>query len=730
MPNRLVRALTVLAVAAAAATASTRAAAEDGYELWLRYHPVESQWLAPYRAAATEVVPGGTASDTLNVAQAELLRGVSGLLGTAPPVSARVTQNGAIAFGTPKSSRFIADLHLELAGAGAAGYVIRSVSIGGHTATVIAANQDVGVLYGAFHFLRLMQTRQGLDHLDVASSPHVQLRVLDHWDNPDGSVERGYAGKSLWDWFTLPDYLDPRYTDYARACASIGINGSVLTSVNANAIVLTPRYIERVAALAKVFRPYGIRVYLSARFSAPVEIGGLQTADPLDPAVAAWWRAKADEIYRAIPDFGGFLVKANSEGQPGPQDYHRTHAEGANMLAAAVAPHGGTIMWRAFVYSQDKPEDRAKQAYSEFKPLDGQFRDNVLLQVKNGAIDFQPREPFHPLFGAMPKTPLMLEVQITKEYLGLNTSLAYLGPMWEETLSADTYAAGKGSTVRKVVDGSLQENRRRTGMAGVANAGSDRNWSGSHFDQANWYAFGRMAWDPDATAAAVAEDWVRMTFANDPAFVKPVVAMMMGSREAVVDYTGALGLHHLMAHGHHYGPGPWDASGPRPDWTPVYFHKADSKAVGFDRTSTGSDAAAQYAPEVAATFESLQKTPEKFLLWFHHVPWDHKLPSGQTLWTELVKHYDRGVQTVREMHKTWAGLSAYVDPERYAQVSAFLEQQEQDAKWWRDASIAYFQTFSKRPLPAGSPAPQHALQYYEDICIAYVPGDPDSPRCH
>ena len=727
MPNRWVRALAVLGIAATVAAASTPATAEDGYELWLRYHPVESQSIAPYRAAARQLVQG-TASQTLHVARDELVRGLGGLLGNSPPIRSEVTEDGAIVFGTPSSSHSIAELHLDLTAAGPEGYVIRSAAIGSHRATVIAANQDVGVLYGVFHFLRLIQTRQDIEHLDVSSAPRVQLRVLDHWDNLDGSVERGYAGSSLWDWFTLPDFLDPRYTDYARACASIGINGSVLTSVNASAVVLTPRYIERVAALARLFRPYGIRVYLSARFSAPVEIGGLKSADPLDPAVAAWWRAKADEIYRAIPDFGGFLVKANSEGQPGPQDYHRTHADGANMLAAAVAPHGGIIMWRAFVYSQDKPEDRAKQAYSEFKPLDGQFRDNVLLQVKNGAIDFQPREPFHPLFGAMAKTPLLLEVQITKEYLGLNTNLAYLGTLWEETLSADTYSAGKGSTVRKVVDGSLH-GYRRTGIAGVANVGTDRAWCGSHFDQANWYAFGRMAWDPAATAAGIAADWVRMTFSNDPAVVKPVVAMMMGSREAVVDYTGALGLHHLMAHGHHYGPAPWDASGSRADQTPVYYHRADANGIGFDRTSTGSDAAAQYAPEVAAVFESVQETPEKFLLWFHHVPWDYKMASGRTLWAELVTHYDRGVHTVQDMRRSWAGLSAFVDPERYAEVAAFLQEQERDARWWRDASIAYFQSLSKRPLPKGSAAPEHSLPYYQHICIAYVPGDPDAPRC-
>jgi alpha-glucuronidase len=727
MSNRLVRALSLAVIACAALAAVTpRASAEDGYELWLRYHTVGDPWTARYRGAAAQVVPG-TASDTLRIAQAELVRGLHGLLGSAPPVEAGVTKDGAIVFGTPKSSTLIAGLHLNLTAAGAEGYVIRSISVGGHAATAIAANQDVGVLHGVFHFLKLLQTRQALDRLDLSSAPHLQLRILDHWDNLNGSIERGYAGSSIWEWYNLPDYVDSRFTDYARACASLGINGTVLTNVNAPADVLNARYIEKTAALAKLFRPYGIRVYLSARFSAPIEVGGLKTADPLDPNVAAWWRTKADEIYRAIPDFGGFLVKANSEGQPGPQDYHRTHADGANMLADAVGPHGGIIMWRAFVYSDNK-EDRIKQGYDEFKPLDGRFRDNVLVQVKNGPLDFQPREPVHPLFGAMPKTPLMLEVQTTKEYLGLNTNLAYLGTMWQEVLATDTYATGKGATVRKVIDGSAQ-GYHRTGMAGVANIGSDRNWSGSHFDQSNWYAFGRLAWDPGASAESIAEDWVRMTFSNDPAFVKPVVAMMMGSRETVVDYTGALGLAHLMAHGHHYGPEPWDASGARADWRPVYYHRADAKGIGFDRTSTGSNAVSQYAPEVAKALENVKTTPDNELLWFHHVPWDYKMASGKTVWTDLIEHYDRGVQNVRDMRKTWAGLSSYVDAERFAQVTAFLGRQESDAKWWRDASVAYWESFSKLPLPKGSPAPEHPLQYYKDICLPYVPGDPGAPRC-
>jgi len=698
-----------------------RARAEDGYHLWLRYRPVQGQWLAPYRAAATEV-SGAADSATLLAAQAELTLALGGLLGTTPAVTDRITQDGAIVFGTPRSSASIARLRLDLGDIGTDGYLLRSTSLVGHRVIVIAGNDDLGVLYGVFQFLRLLQTRQPLAHLDMKSAPRVQLRLLDHWDNLDGSIERGYAGASIWDWQKLPGYLDPRYTVYARACASVGINGSVLNDVNASAASLLPLYLRKTAALANVFRPYGLRVFLSARFSAPIEIGGLSTADPLDPAVRAWWRAKADEIYRLIPDFGGFLVKANSEGQPGPQDYGRSHADGANMLAEALAPHGGVVMWRAFIYSQQQTDDRAKQAYTEFTPLDGSFRDNVLLQVKYGAIDFQPREPFHPLFGAMLHTPLMLEVQLTKEYLGFATAMAYLAPLWQETLDSDTYAQGQGSTVRKVIDGSLYGSAH-TGIAGVANIGADRNWTGSHFDQANWYALGRMAWDPGLESAAIAEEWVRMTFSNDAHFVAPVVAMMMGSREAVVNYMTPLGLHHQMAYGHHYGPGPWVNDAPRADWNSTYFNRADAHGIGFDRTATGSNAVSQYAPEVAARFGSLDRTPEKYLLWFHHVPWDYRTASGRSLWDELVRHYSQGVDSVTGMRKTWSGLAAYVDPERYSQVAAFLAIQEQEAKWWRDASIAYFQSLSNLPLPEGFGPPEHSLQYYEALCFPFVPGE-------
>ncbi|WP_407354663.1 alpha-glucuronidase family glycosyl hydrolase [Luteimonas sp. R10] len=695
------------------------AGAEDGYDLWLRYRPVEGAPADAYRAQASRLV-AGDATPTQAATRAELLRGLGGLFGAAPPLSETVA-DGAVVVGTPASSPVIAGLGLELDDLGRDGYLIRSVTVDGHAATVIAANDDIGALYGAFHFLRLLQTGQSLDRLDVREAPRVKLRVLNHWDNLDGHVERGYAGASIWGWHKLPDWRAPRYTDYARANASLGINGTVLNNVNADALSLTPMYLEKAAALADVFRPYGIRVYLSARFSAPIEIGGLETADPLDPRVRRWWRDKAEEIYRTIPDFGGFLVKANSEGQPGPQDYERSHADGANMLAEALAPHGGTVMWRAFVYSDEEPDDRAKQAYTEFVPHDGEFHDNVLVQVKNGPIDFQPREPFHPLFGAMPRTPLMMEFQITKEYLGFATHLVYLGPLFEEALAADTHVRGAGSTVAEVIDGSLH-GYATTGMAGVANIGADRNWSGSHFDQANWYAYGRLAWNPGLDSRDIAGDWVRMTFSGDPGFVAAVVDMMMGSREAAVDYMTPLGLHHLMGRGHHYGPGPWVEGGPRADWTSVYYHRATRHGIGFDRTATGSNAVAQYAPPVAREFGDLDAVPEEFLLWFHHVPWDYRTQSGRPLWDELVHRYTRGVDYVRGMRETWDRLDGHVDAERHAQVAAFLAIQEKEAQWWRDASIAYFQSISGLPLPEGYATPRRSLEDYQSLEFPHAPG--------
>ncbi|MBF9252579.1 alpha-glucuronidase [Pontibacter sp. 172403-2] len=702
---------------------SGRLMAEDGYRLWLRYDQVQdAARLQAYRQAVNEIIIQGS-SPTLSAAQEELQTGLTGLLGQAIPAAQTPTQQNILVAGTPSGSALIKELNLtdKLKAVGDEGYLLLSTTKNGRKYTVIAANTDIGVLYGSFHFLRLLQTQQDISKLSLASAPKIKKRVLNHWDNLDRTVERGYAGFSLWKWHTLPDYIDQRYIDYARANASIGINGTVLTNVNANALVLTPVYLKKVAALANVFRPYGLKVYLTARFSAPIEIGGLKTADPLDPQVRAWWKKKSDEIYTYVPDFGGFLVKANSEGQPGPQNYGRTHADGANMLADAVAANGGIVMWRAFVYSDKEPDDRAKQAYNEFKPLDGQFRDNVLVQVKNGPIDFQPREPFHPLFGAMPKTPLMMEFQITQEYLGQGTTLAYLAPMYKETLEADTYAEGKGSTVAKVVDGTLN-NHKLTGIAGVANIGDDRDWTGHQFGQSNWYTFGRLAWDHNLPSEKIADEWLKMTFTNNNRFVAPVKNMMMNSHEAIVNYMTPLGLHHIMGRSHHYGPGPWVEGGPRADWTAVYYHRADAQGIGFDRTKTGSNAVAQYFPPVTRKFASLEKCPEKYLLWFHHVSWDYKVNSGRTLWNELCYKYSSGVDTVRQMQETWNNMEGLVDEERFNHVKMFLTIQEKEAKWWRDACLLYFQTFSKQPIPQDLEKPDHTLDYFMSLDPKFVPG--------
>ncbi|WP_288129901.1 alpha-glucuronidase family glycosyl hydrolase [Microbulbifer sp.] len=713
------RALLLFAVFLAAATGVH---AEDGYDLWLRYQPLEAEAREKYRPQLRQlVIPGSEQSPTLKAIEGELVRGVGGLLKRAPGVSAGVNGDGFVLVATPKASRDVRAQNFPVHKLGEEGYLVRSATIRGHRGTVVAANSELGLLYGSFHLLRLLQTRSALEGVSIESRPRIGLRLLNHWDNLDRSVERGYAGQSIWDWWNLPDVLDPRYTDYARANAAIGINGTVLNNVNASADSLTPRYLAKAAALADVFRPYGIRVYLSARFSAPVEIGGLDTADPKDPDVQRWWAHKADEIYRLIPDFGGFLVKANSEGQPGPQDYGRSHAEGANLLARALNPHGGVVMWRAFVYQQDNPEDRAKQAYSDFVPLDGQFDDNVIVQVKNGPIDFQPREPFHPMFGAMPKTPLMMEFQITKEYLGFASHLAYLGPMYEEVLRADTFAEGPGSTVAKVIDGSLH-GHQLTGIAGVANIGSDRDWTGSTFNQANWYVFGRMAWNPQTGAEEVARDWLKITFSNNPVVLATGQDMLRDSRQAVVDYMTPLGLAHLMATGHHYGPGPWVSDLARPEWNPAYYHRADKNGIGFDRTSEGSNAVAQYADPVAKRFASRSDVGDDLLLWFHHLPWDYPMTSGRDLWEELVHRYDTGVAEVREMRAQWQSLEPLIDAERFDKTARLLRVQEREAQWWRDASIAYFQSVSQRPLPEGVAPPAHSLEHYQAVKYPWAPG--------
>ena len=559
--------------------------------------------------------------------------------------------------------------------------------------TVISAANDSGLLYGAYHLLRLQQTGQSCDNLDISEQPAYDLRILNHWDNPNGTVERGFAGKSI---FLNPD--PERMKIYARANASVGINGTVLNNVNAKPEALSTESLQKAKSIADQLRPYGIRVYLSINFASPIKVGGLKTADPLDADVIRWWKEKVNEIYKLIPDFGGFLVKANSEGEPGPQDFGRTHADGANMLANALKPHKGIVMWRAFVYAPQSP-DRANQAYLEFMPLDGQFADNVIIQIKNGPVDFQPREPYSPLFTAMQKTQMMVEFQITQEYLGAANHLVYLAPMWQEFFSF-------------VKPSSLKA------MAGVANIGDNTNWCGHHFAQANWYAFGRLAWNPNLTSEEIANEWLQQTFslgsavANSSLFTlhSSLLNLMLRSREACVSYMMPLGIHHIFAGNHHYGPEPWYAPrGVRADWTPPYYHKADSIGLGFDRTLTGSANVKQYPDELCRLYNDINTCPENLLAWFHHVPWDHKMKSGRTFWDELCHKYDDGVHEARRFLAIWDAIQPYVDAQRFEEMQRKLRIQARDSEWWRDACLLYFQTFSKRPIPQDVEHPVHNL---------------------
>ena len=697
--------------------------AEDGYQLWLRYKPIsEPQRLNEYKQAMTGFTFYGNSS-TILIARNEMLTALKSMMTTAQTES-KTINNNAVVVGAVINLPGIIDRGLisQTKSLGPEGFIIKSIQLSGKKIILITGNTDIAVLYGVFHFLRLVQTGESISNLSIVTTPKIKLRLLNHWDNLNRHVERGYAGQSIWDWHRLPGYIDQKYIDYARANASIGINGTVLTNVNANAMLLTPQYLEKVTALANVFRPYGIKVYLTARFSAPIEIGKLKTADPLDTAVKNWWKNKVAEIYKYVPDFGGFLVKANSEGQPGPQNYNRTHADGANMLAEAVAPFGGIVMWRSFVYSNEQPEDRFKQAYTEFKPLDGKFKKNVLVQVKNGPIDFQPSEPFSPLFGAMPSTPLMMEFQLTQEYLGQATHLVFEPPMFKEVLNADTYARGKNSSVAKVVDGSL-EGHELSGMAGVSNIGSDINWTGHLFGQANWYALGRLAWDYNLTSKQIADEWLKQTFTTNPTFVTTGENMLLTSHAALVNYMTPLGLNHIMGYGHHYGPAPWYDKGARPDWNPVYFHQADANGIGFDRTEKGSNALAQYAPEVRSIYKDVNTCPEEYLLWFHHVAWDYKMRSGRTLWQELCYRYYTGVDSVRSMQRQWTSMKRFVDEQRFEHVNMLLKVQENEAVWWRNACLLYFQTFSKMPIPAEYEKPDHTLEYYKSLSFPYAPGN-------
>jgi alpha-glucuronidase len=590
----------------------------------------------------------------------------------------------------------------------------------------IQANKELGILYGVYELLRRQQTGQIIQ--EEICNPSYDRRILNHWDNPDGSIERGYAGHSIF-WHKGDNSLVVTENDkfiwneYARANASIGINGAVLNNVNSSPLMLTKEYLQRVKAIAEVLRQYGIITYLSIKYSSPSLIGGLKTSDPLNPEVIKWWNEKVKEIYSLIPDFGGFLVKANSEGQAGPQDYGRTHADGANRLADALKPFGGIVMWRAFVYSPND-KDRARQAYNEFMPLDGQFRDNVIIQVKNGPVDFQPREPFSPLFGAMKKTTLMPELQITQEYLGQSIHLVFLASMWEEFLHSDTYQEGEGSTVARCTDGSIFP-QKYSAIAGVANIGKDTNWCGHHFAQANWYAFGRLAWNNKLSSEKIADEWIKLTFSQIPLgqsrqipfskewtenFLVPVKQMMLDSREAAVNYMMPLGLHHIFAGNHHYGPGPWYApKGLRRDWTPPYYHQAESLGIGFNRTKTGSNAVSQYREPLCSQYDDAKTCPEMYLLWFHHLPWDYKMKSGHTLWDEMCFHYDTGLQQVRQFQKVWDNAKPYVDEKRFIHIQSKLRSQCENAQIWKDACILYFQQFSRKPIPSDIEQPVNKL---------------------
>ncbi len=656
--------------------------AEDGHNLWLRA-----------KSTASVNIVCKESSPTLDIAKQELKEGWKGKEGTTIVLSVindkAITNDG---------------FRLTLNG--------------------IQANNDFGVLYGVYELLRRQATGEIIK--DEICNPSYEHRVLNHWDNMDGSIERGYAGHSIFwrrgaDAFVTTEKDKILWTEYARANASVGINGTVLNNVNSNPNMLKTETLKRVKDIADVLRPYGVKVYISAKFSSPTAIGGLKSSDPLNPDVIKWWQDKAKEIYSMIPDFGGFLVKANSEGQAGPQDYGRTHADGANLLADAIRPYGGIVMWRAFVYSTSN-EDRAKQAYNEFMPLDGKFHDNVIIQVKNGPIDFQPREPFSPLFGAMKKTSIMPEVQITQEYLGHSIDLVYLSTMWEEFLKSDTYQEGKGSTVARCTDGSIFS-QKHTAIAGVSNIGLDANWCGHLFAQSNWYAFGRLAWNNQLASEKIADEWIKLTFdkvstdknplSNDwtDNFLKPVKKMMMDSREAAVNYSMPLGLHHIMSANEHYGPGPWWAPARmRKDWTPPYFHQADSLGIGFNRTKTGSNAVSQYHEPVASMFNDVNTCPEIYLLWFHHLPWDYKMKNGHTLWDEICYHYNTGLQQVKQFQKTWDTVQPYVDAERFGNVKERLGMQLDNAQLWNDGCVLYFQKFSKKPIPSDIDQPVGKLE--------------------
>lgn len=656
--------------------------AEDGSRLWLRNRTEEGK----AKILFSGTIKGKENKQTLDIARDELRKGWTG------------RQNVA--------------LKLDPKAAGHDGYDI----IVGRGQTTVASATARGLLYGSYALLRLQVCDTLTEGKHWTSTPAYELRMLNHWDNPDGTIERGYAGRSFLFEMGNPSFEKDggknrlnrnTLVQYARANASVGINAVVVNNVNAKPEMLTDSMLHHVADIADILRPYGISVWMSVNFASPKALGLCTTADPLDPSVVLWWKKTADKIYRMIPDFGGFLVKANSEGEPGPMDYGRNHAEGANMLARALKPHGGKIMWRAFVYNAGGG-DRAGQAYDEFMPLDGTFDDNVTIQIKNGPIDFQPREPISPLLLSMQHTHTAMEVQITQEYLGESIHQVFLAPMWKEALDlTDRYGRMPHST------------HPGGAIAGVANVGNDRNWTGSDMAQANWYAFGRLAWDPQLTSGKIAREFLSLTFSSQPQFLQAMIPVMTHSREAAVDYMMPLGLHHIFAGGHHYGPEPWCFhEGWREDWLPRYYHKADKEGIGFDRTrGLGSGTVEQYPDSLRKLYADRQNCPENLILWFHHMRWNETLHSGETVWEALCHHYDRGVRTADNFARIWKDMKPYVDSQRWEETLKRYERQARDAWWWRDACLLYFQQFSQQSLPLDCPAPKHHLKNLMDYSL-------------
>ena len=669
----------------------------DGYDLWLSYDPINTEYAEKYSSQIKQVMvaEGGDISDVI---ANELEFALNRLLGKYYSIQKGKSFTGKEGTLIAATVATIIEetgnpIPLELIPEND-GYTLYSVN----SSIYITSVTEKGVLYGTFAFLRLLQTGKSIENLRITSSPAVRYRMLDHWDNLDGSVERGYAGKSLWKWNDLPSRIDSRYKDYARACASIGLNATVLNNVNTQPYILHEDYLEKVAALASVFRRYGITVFLSVNFASPMILGGLDTADPCNPAVIQWWKEKVAEIYSYIPDFGGFLMKADSEGQPGPYAYGRNHADGANMLGMVLAPYGGIVIWRAFIYGFGE-DDRAKKPYAEFAPLDGKFMPNTSVQVKNGACDFQPCEPVHPLFGTMDQTNLFMELQITQEYLGQENHLVYLAPMWKEVLDFDIAADGTnvGQRISRKKSIPLGEHSvdGMTGMAAVSNVGSDKNWCGSLFHPVNWYAFGRLAWDYSLSAEEIAREWAVCTWGNNEKLLDGIMYILMNSWKACVDYMTPLGLHHIMKYDHHYGPDPACDEGDREDWKPRYYHRADAKGLGFDRTSTGSNGVGQYRKPIADVFGNIAACPEKYLLWFHHVDWNYVLASGRTLKDELVYRYNLGVEEADRLKDAWIAVKGILPVARYEAVLKKLEIQCRDAREWRDVCVQYFLSFAE-----------------------------------